>query len=447
MYRKVNCKAKSPAARMASAALIAALAMPLTALLPAAMPLAVTQAQAGLLQDHETTLAGYGSFYQHATYGKVWMPSAATVPQGWHPYPACNWVYTKYGWYFDDRTPWGAIVHHYGRWVHEANVGWMWVPGEDFSPGWVMWRIGEQWAGWAPMPPDQDMTAQKASAFDTDKHWTFIETAKLGSRCSSGAAVAATPQHFLQTSYVRNFTIVDGIVVFVFPAWLVGPILDIDIHFGPWAPIVIVNVIQNWIVVWNNAVINVACNVAPPQPNQIVNPINAAPPSPPLSAPPGRRTDLPPVKPLDPPTIRPIVDPVKPIYPGRPVQPIADPLRPIKPIDPGIGNGRPTGPIKPIDPIVDTRPGGKPAKPIDPGFGRPSGRPIVGNVKPIDVKPIDPHIGRPTLNVPGKVTIQKVSPAPLGPKREGAASTPDRATGGTAEKPAAILRGTTGRAM
>lgn len=413
--------------RVAFAAMAGALMLPASAMLPDAAPFAVTQAKAGILAQHEQTLSQYGSFYEHAKYGKVWVPAATTVPQGWHPYPACNWIYTKYGWYFDDKTAWGQIVHHYGRWAHEDKVGWMWVPGEEFSPGWVIWRTSEQWTGWAPTPPDVDMKTLDTESFNTDKHWTFIETKKFGSKCQSGDVVAASPQLFMQTVYVRDFTIVDGIVVFVFPHWLVGPIVNINIAFGPWAPIVIVNVIQNWVFVWNNVVINIACNVAPPPaPNQIINPINNTPPAPP----PGKRTDLRPLKPLDPPTYRPIVDPVKPNYPIRPIgevkpvdpiRPIVDPVRPIKPIDPGIGNGTPGGRpgIKPIDPIVDTRPGGKPIRPIDPGFGRPSGGTTIGNVKPIDtrpivsIKPID--TGRPTITVPGKPLNTNVGRVPTRP--------------------------------
>ena len=36
-------------------------------------------------------------------YGEVWIPNV--TPAGWHPYPACQWVYTqRIGWYFDDKT-------------------------------------------------------------------------------------------------------------------------------------------------------------------------------------------------------------------------------------------------------------------------------------------------------------------------------------------------------
>ena len=345
--------------RLAGAALIAALALPLSALLPAHSFFAPATAHASILATHEATLASYGTFYDHPKYGKVWMPSSAVAPQGWHPYQPCHWVNTKYGWYFQDGTAWGAIVHHFGRWTHEPKLGWMWVPGEEFSPGWVVWRTSEQWVGWAPTPPDQDMKTLDADEFNTDKMWIFMETQKFGKSCAGDVVVAASqvPVIFMQTAYVKEFIYVDGILVFVFPPWLIGPIVNINIDIGVWSPIFITNVIQNWINVWNIVSINIACG---PAPMPAIKPIHSSPPP----SPPGKRADTPPTinpignpRPIDPPGIRPISNPVYPINPPT--------VRPI-----------PTGPIRPIDPPVITRPGGgvtqKPSLP--PRFGgRPAG--------------------------------------------------------------------------
>ncbi len=61
-------------------------------------------------------LSDYGTFVQHPRYGEVWSPSV--TPKGWHPYEPCHWVNSRrLGWYYFDQTPWGAIVHHYGRWT------------------------------------------------------------------------------------------------------------------------------------------------------------------------------------------------------------------------------------------------------------------------------------------------------------------------------------------
>jgi hypothetical protein len=156
--------------RMARAALIAALATPGAVFLPETAPFAVMRAHAApTIADFKATLASYGSFVAHPRYGEVWLPSV--TPEGWHPYMPCNWIYEKdYGWYYDDKTPWGEIVHHYGRWTHEAERGWMWVAGEEWSPGWVVWRTSQDYVGWAPTPPDQDVKTLSAAAFNNDKY-------------------------------------------------------------------------------------------------------------------------------------------------------------------------------------------------------------------------------------------------------------------------------------
>jgi hypothetical protein len=75
------------------------------------------------VQDEvRAVLSQYGQFVQHPRYGEIWVLSV--TPPNWHPYPACHWVNTRqYGWTFDDQTPWGKIVHHYGRWTHDAQTG------------------------------------------------------------------------------------------------------------------------------------------------------------------------------------------------------------------------------------------------------------------------------------------------------------------------------------
>ncbi len=388
--------------KLARAALLAALALPTTALLPQTLPFAAIDARAGTLEEHKQVLAQYGTFQQHAKYGEVWIPSV--TPQGWHPYQPCHWVYTKYGWFFDDKTPWGNIVHHYGRWAHEAGTGWMWVAGEEFSPGWVVWKANQEWVGWAPMPPDQDMATLDANTFNTDKMWTFMETAKFGKSCDNVVApVSQVPVLLQQTAYIKDITFVDGIAVFVFPTWLVGPIININIvNINIWSPVFIVHIVNHWHIVWNITVnINIACALPPPA-RRATYPIQNNPPPPP----PGKRAETPPQTNPTPPRFpdpqrpgvtpdpqrpgfnpdpqRPgvIVDRFPPRNPGglRPIDPgFGRPGHPTRPIDPGIGNGRPggtvgTGPTRPIDPgIGNGRPSfpvGQNPRPIDPGFGK-----------------------------------------------------------------------------
>lgn len=230
------------------------------------VPGAAYAKSAPTIEEMKRTLADYGQFITHEKYGDVWKPTV--TPRGWHPYPACDWVYTKdYGWYFSDKTVWGAIVHHYGRWFHDETDGWLWVPGAEFSPGWVVWRTSEQWVGWAPTPPDAEMTPAKMEAFNDDKLWTFMDAKKFGSTCEPGATVVNYGDVWKSTTYVTDIRFVNGVSVFVLPTWIVGPVVDIDIDvFAPWSPTFIGSWVWNWTSVFNDIDINIYQCKAPKDP-------------------------------------------------------------------------------------------------------------------------------------------------------------------------------------
>lgn len=247
-------------------------------------------------QEFKQVLAQFGSFQAHARYGEVWVPSNAVVPQGWKPYAPCNWIYTKQlGWYYDDRSEWGRIVHHYGRWAHDTSLGWVWVLGEEFSPGWVVWRTSTDWTGWAPTPPDVDMKEMNAEAFNSDKHWTFMESKKFGTKCEGGQVASYPPANIYQTTQlVTEIRYVNGIYVFWMPPPVWVHIWDIDVgFFPPWGPWFIGNWFWNWN--WLFAAININVNVNfCPQPMPLMQkatPIKSEPPAgpkePPASTPPG----------------------------------------------------------------------------------------------------------------------------------------------------------------
>ncbi|MDR4307906.1 hypothetical protein IHQ68_14890 [Chelatococcus sambhunathii] len=217
------------------------------------------------LEAMKQTLGQYGEFVTHEKYGDVWRPTV--TPRGWHPYPACDWVFTKtYGWYFSDKTPWGAIVHHYGRWIHEADRGWLWVPGAEFSPGWVVWRTSDEWVGWAPTPPDAELTPAKMEAFNDDKLWTFMDAKKFGSTCGGGPTVAQYGDLYASTAFVTDIRFVGGVAVFVLPPKIKGPEVNIDIDvFAPWNPTFIGTWINNWTNIFNDVDINVVINQCTPK--------------------------------------------------------------------------------------------------------------------------------------------------------------------------------------
>jgi len=217
-------------------------------------------------------LSKYGSFVQHVSYGEVWVPTA--TPLGWHPYPPCQWVRTKqFGWYFDDPSDWGRIVHHYGRWANDPQMGWVWAPGLEFSPGWVAWRTNANWVGWVPLPPMQNFERVSADQFNNSDDWIFMEAAKFAAGCDSGgAAPAGQIATILQsTTYVRQLEYADGILIFVLPPAIIGPVIDVQIGFEPWSPLFLAQALIDFNWLWHHTLIYKTQQVCTPQSPKGVN--------------------------------------------------------------------------------------------------------------------------------------------------------------------------------
>ena len=243
--------------------------------------------------DVRGILVQSGNFVQDTTFGEIWIPSV--TPPGWHPYEPCHWINTRqYGWYYDDKTPWGQIVHHYGRWMHDEQIGWFWVPGKEFSPAWVFWRASPDWTGWAPMPPDAVVKTIAADAFNNGAFWTFIKTSQFSAGCE-GANIAPRPQITVllqETQFITQFQYSSGIGIIVLPPYVIGDFVDIDVTFNPWPVAFYTHVVINWTWMWNNVDVVVKfifVNCAPPKPVILVAPASVAPPlSAPLFVPPPR---------------------------------------------------------------------------------------------------------------------------------------------------------------
>ncbi|HEX4966561.1 MAG TPA: DUF6600 domain-containing protein [Thermoanaerobaculia bacterium] len=99
-------------------------------------------------------LASYGHWIERPRYGWVWTPRA--VASSWRPYQQGHWVWTDLGWTWISDEPFGWATYHYGRWYDDPDYGWEWVPGEEWAPAWVDWQEGNDYVGWAPLPPSVD---------------------------------------------------------------------------------------------------------------------------------------------------------------------------------------------------------------------------------------------------------------------------------------------------
>ncbi len=95
-------------------------------------------------------LAEYGEWMRVPPYGVVWCPY---VDESWAPFYDGRWIRTRRGWAWDSYEPFGELVYHYGYWYRDFDIGWFWVPGDEWSPARVQWYTHGSYCGWAPMPP------------------------------------------------------------------------------------------------------------------------------------------------------------------------------------------------------------------------------------------------------------------------------------------------------
>jgi Family of unknown function (DUF6600) len=99
-----------------------------------------------------------GNWISIEKYGRCWVPS--NCQNGWRPYTNGSWRFSdEDGWVFVSDEPWAWACYHYGRWIQvEFGCGWAWIPGTDWSGGWVSWRRGTDatcdCVAWAPLPPE-----------------------------------------------------------------------------------------------------------------------------------------------------------------------------------------------------------------------------------------------------------------------------------------------------
>ena len=122
-------------------------------------------------------LAPHGRWIRHPAHGYVWTPR--DVRPGWRPYTEGRWIHTvRHGWYWQSSEPFGWATYHYGRWGYQRAYGWYWVPGTQWAPAWVVWRVGGDSIGWAPIAPDRRgyaiayPTRYRAPVVES---WVFVE--------------------------------------------------------------------------------------------------------------------------------------------------------------------------------------------------------------------------------------------------------------------------------
>jgi hypothetical protein len=151
-------------------------------------------------------LEPHGVWRETSTYGYVFQPREAERSRTWRPYTNGRWVYTDAGWTWVSEEPFGWATYHYGRWTRLRNIGWVWVPGEEWAPAWVSWRKSNDNVGWAPLPPEARFDRRSGIHNWADNYYdigpeqySFVPTNQFGAQRVETALVPAE----------RNVTIVN----------------------------------------------------------------------------------------------------------------------------------------------------------------------------------------------------------------------------------------------
>lgn len=119
----------------------------------------------------------YGRWIDYSPYGWCWTPY--DVAADWRPYSDGYWAYTEFGWSWISYEPYSWAVYHYGRWLFDPMLGWVWVPDTVWAPAWVAWQYSDDWVGWAPLPPSASWDISFGLRWVSDSippsSWCFVE--------------------------------------------------------------------------------------------------------------------------------------------------------------------------------------------------------------------------------------------------------------------------------
>jgi hypothetical protein len=174
-----------------------------------------------------TKLEPYGDWIETDDYGYVYHPREAENNR-WRPYTNGRWVYTDAGWTWVSEEPFGWATYHYGRWTRLRGLGWVWVPGNEWAPAWVSWRKGDQYVGWAPLPPEAQFDRATGIHNWSDNYYDigpdqycFVPTIDFGEERVERAVVPAQQNVTIvnQTTNVTNITYNNTVIVSQGPSY------------------------------------------------------------------------------------------------------------------------------------------------------------------------------------------------------------------------------------
>src|ERR1700731_2979302 len=109
-----------------------------------------------------------GNWVEAGDYGYCFRPR---VSRDWGPDRDGHWVWTDHGWSRDSNQRFAWAPYHYGRWADIGGTGWCGVPGTRWAPAWVSWRQSDQEVGWAPLPPEADLSGNRSISSWSDSYY------------------------------------------------------------------------------------------------------------------------------------------------------------------------------------------------------------------------------------------------------------------------------------
>ncbi|MBL9003741.1 MAG: hypothetical protein JNJ46_05805 [Myxococcales bacterium] len=106
------------------------------------------------VEEFFEVLRDYGTWLDSDRYGHVFCPHPDVVGVDFQPYMRGHWTMSEFGWTFVSSSKISWVTDHYGRWVEVGlpNCSWAWLPGRDWSPAWVEFRVSDRVIAWRPQP-------------------------------------------------------------------------------------------------------------------------------------------------------------------------------------------------------------------------------------------------------------------------------------------------------
>ncbi len=170
------------------------------------------------------TLKDDGSWFNTTEYGDVWQPYIAYKSDSWRPYTDGYWSYTDGGWMFVSNENFGWAVYHYGRWTKLQDIGWAWVPGTEWAPAWVTWRESKPDAAAGGPAADAPVSATTTDAPADDKG-----APPPPPEGNAGRPNAASGENYIGWAPLPPEPMAVG------TDYSYGPTVDVDIGIDPYA--------------------------------------------------------------------------------------------------------------------------------------------------------------------------------------------------------------------